>query len=332
MKKFHGLKLLGLVAILAFALVFIGLNFVQGQVTTKGKPDKPPGQDKGGKYTWSAVILDELGGIRGTTVDRYIELDVNGEMKNGWIYDDSESNVNVGVEIRRAPFSGVTKHWTRFYLEIFYPVQIDLDFVPFEAWVYPDTPDALSKYPGINSTEPWSMFDFMKNSYHPHSSYDKVYFKFNTDRSVDQNEIDYKQWPNNYHGYLDFLANISGPAPLAFKHVPCEDYYVFEYSYIEFGGSLPGDWWHGNGDYGYFERISENVWKVVVGMEKFPPYDYTSVQGVIDGDDAWATDWYNICVTQNANKKKTYSTYDTIFSAQGQFDIKFEILFIRTKI
>jgi hypothetical protein len=324
MKKFRSLRLLGLVTILALAFVFVGLSFVQGQV--KIQKGKPPWAKKQ-TYTWSAVILDaNESGLKAAAGDpeRYDST------LPGWVYEDSESNVNVGVEIRRAPFSGVTKHWTRFYLEIFDPVQIDLEFNPYDAWIYPDTPDALCKYPGGDSTDPWSMFDFMQNSDHPHPSYEKVYFKFNTDKSVDQNEIDYKQWPNNYHGYLDFLADISGPAPLAFERVPCEDYYVFPYSYIEFGGSLPGDWWHGNGDYGYFERISEDVWKVVVGMEKNPYYDYTIGPG--DGDDAWATDWYNICVTQNANKKKTYSTYAPIYSSQGIMDIKFEILFIRTKI
>jgi len=95
---------------------------------------------------------------------------------------------------------------------------------------------------------------------------------------------------------------------------------------------LPGDWWHGNGDYGYFDRISEDVWKVVVGMEKDPGgYDYTTQSG-IEGDDAWATDLYHICVPMQFNKKKTGSTYSPIYSTQGIMDIKFEILFIRTKI
>jgi len=47
MRKFRILKLFVLVCILAAALVFIGMNFVQAQSQTKGKPDKPP--DKGGK-------------------------------------------------------------------------------------------------------------------------------------------------------------------------------------------------------------------------------------------------------------------------------------------
>jgi hypothetical protein len=35
MKKFSGLKLLGLVAILAFAFIFVGLDFLQGEVTAR---------------------------------------------------------------------------------------------------------------------------------------------------------------------------------------------------------------------------------------------------------------------------------------------------------
>jgi len=199
MKKFRGLKVFGLVAIVTFALVFIGIEFVQGQAKTMGKPDKPPGKEKGEKYVWSAVILDGAKlGLKGKADDseRYDET------WPGWVYNDSESNVNVGVEIRKGPFSGVTKYWTRFYLEIFDPVQIDLEFVPLKALVFPETPLALCKYPEGDSTDPWSMFDFMQNSDHPHMSYEKVYFKFNTDSSVDQNKIDYKQWPNNYHKYL----------------------------------------------------------------------------------------------------------------------------------
>jgi hypothetical protein len=308
MKKFRGLKLFGLVAILAFAFVFVGINYAQG----KGKGKKPPKNNT--RYVWSAVILDGFG-IRGVEAERYDDT------WQGWVYEDSESNVNVGVEIRRAPFSGVTKHWTRFYLEIFDPVQIDLEFNPYDAWFYPDTPDAQCLYPGgYDSEDPMSMLYFMQDSFHPHSSYDKVHFRFNTDRSVDQNEIDYEQWINDYHGHLGFLSDIFGHAPMEFRPSTCEELNLFEYSHIEFGG----------GDYGYFERMSEDIWKVVVGMEKVPFHDYTFGQG--EEDDAWATDWYQICVETQINKKKKGVTYDAIFSSQGSMDIKFEILFIRTKI
>ena len=318
MKKVYDFRVLGFVAILAFVLVFIGHVFVQGQVTTKGKPAKPPGQDKAAKYTWSVVILDGPGlGLKGAAgdPDRYDAA------WPGWVYDDLESNVNAGVEIRRAPFDGVEKYWTRFYFEIFYPIQIDLNFIPYDAWFYPNTPDALCLYPGgYDSTDPMSMFYFMQDSYHPHPEYQNISFRFNIDRSVDQNEIDYQLWPDNYHEYLGFLSDIKGHSPNLFKPETCEELDLFEFSSIEFGG----------GDYGYFERIGEDTWKVVVGMEKNPFYDYSIGQG--EGDDAWSTDWYNICVETQINKNKTGVTYDAIFSAQGSMDILFEVLFIRTKI
>ena len=317
MKKFHDLKFFGLVAVLAVAMVFIVFSFVQGQVKTSGKPDKPPDKWRGEKYVWSAVILDGPGmGVKGAAGDdnRYDET------WQGWVYDESEANVNIGVEIRRAPFDGVDKYWTRFYLEIFYPVQIDFEFFPHGAQFYENTPNALCKYPGgYAEDDPSSMLYFLQDWPQPHPSYQKVLFTFGTDRSVNQNEVDYQQWMNNYHEYLGFSSNVSGPAPNYFKPKTCEDLELFEFSSIQFGG----------GDYGYFERIGEDIWKVVVGTEKDPFYDYTGGPG--EEDDAWATDWYNICVIQT-NKKKQSATYDAIFSSQGSLDIKFEILFVRTKI
>jgi len=302
------------VFILVVGLVFISIDFVQGQVETLGKP---PGKGRPVEYTWSAVVLEGPGfGLRGIDNLRY------DENWPGWIFEDFESNVNVGVEIRRAPFDGVEKYWARFYLEIFYPVQVDFDFIPYSAWFYPDTPEAMCKYPeNYDSTDPMSMLYFLQYSYHPHPIYEKVYFKFNTGRSVDQNEVDYEQW--NYHGHLGFLCDVKGTAPEAYSPVPCEEYELFEYSSIEFGADNDAD-----GDYGYFERIGEDVWKVVVGAEIYPPYDYTNGSG---DRNAWATDWYNVCVETQINKNKTASTYDAIFSSQGALDIKFEVLFIRTK-
>jgi hypothetical protein len=55
MEKIHNLKLFGLVACLAFALVFIGVDFIEGQVKTLGKPDKP---DKPGKTETEWIAFD----------------------------------------------------------------------------------------------------------------------------------------------------------------------------------------------------------------------------------------------------------------------------------
>ncbi len=61
MKKLLDLKLFGLVAILTVALVFIGVEFIESQVKTQGRPDKP---DKPGKTKteWIAFTGDLLGG------------------------------------------------------------------------------------------------------------------------------------------------------------------------------------------------------------------------------------------------------------------------------
>ncbi|MBA7641578.1 hypothetical protein ES703_49263 [subsurface metagenome] len=41
MKRFRNLKIFGLVAILTVSLVFIGVDFIESQVKTQGKPEKP---------------------------------------------------------------------------------------------------------------------------------------------------------------------------------------------------------------------------------------------------------------------------------------------------
>jgi len=58
MKKLLDLKLFGLVAILTVALVFIGVDFIESQVKTQGKPDKP-GKTK---TEWIAFTGDLKGG------------------------------------------------------------------------------------------------------------------------------------------------------------------------------------------------------------------------------------------------------------------------------
>jgi hypothetical protein len=314
MKKIHYLKFFGFLAILIFVLVFVGIDIVESQVKLLKKPPDLPSKDK---YVWSAVILDqgETGfGLRGMEAERYDST------YPGWVYEDTEPNVNVDVEIRSAPYDGETKYWTRFTLEIFNPVQIDLEFMPWDAWFYPDTPEAQCRYPGgYDPDVAFSMFDFMQASFHPHPEYYNFWIRFNTDRSVNPGDIDYEQW--TYHEIMKFLARINTPPMNLFKPETCEELNLSDYSTIEFGG----------GDYGFFERIDENTWIAVIGMEKNLP-DYYTGPGVISEDDAWATDWYQVCVETQINKKKSKISYDAIFSAQGQFDIKFAVLFIRTKI
>ncbi|MGD8540216.1 MAG: hypothetical protein PVI66_16000 [Candidatus Aminicenantes bacterium] len=305
MKKNLSFKLLSLITILTVILVFIGIDFVQGQVTTHGKP---PGKGKPGSYTWSAVILDGYG----IQVPEPYTYNV-GEYQ-GWLFNDSDPNVMVRVEIRSAPFDGVEKYWTRFHLELFPPIQIDLHIDIHEAHFYNERPDEeMCIYPedieGLYPKfDPYSMLRFMQRELHPHSEYESVYFRFNSALSVNQDEVDYRLWPNqHFHEHLKFLCDIFGRAPNMFKPATCEELNLFEYSHIEFGG---------DNEYGYIQRLDEDIWKVVgIGVDK----------------PGWATDWYQICELTEINKNKTSASYDAIFSSKGSMDIGFEILFIRTK-
>jgi len=58
MKKLLDLKLFGLVAILTVVLVFIGVDFMEGQVQTLAKPDKPgkPDNPKADQITFSGNL------------------------------------------------------------------------------------------------------------------------------------------------------------------------------------------------------------------------------------------------------------------------------------
>ena len=116
MKNFRGLKLLGLVTILAFALIFIVSIFVQGQVKIAKKPNKPPAQDE---YVWSAVILDGPFSIQGKGSHTY-----SGDEEAGWLYEDSVTNINVSGSVKAVGRSK-SPHLVRSYflIEIFYPIE-----------------------------------------------------------------------------------------------------------------------------------------------------------------------------------------------------------------
>jgi hypothetical protein len=319
MKNFHGLKILGLVTILAFVLVFVGLNFVQGQVSTKGKPDKPP---KGEEYAWKAVILDVSGSsIKGIGTSSYIpEVD-----QWGWFFSDSDPNINVRVETKRLNIHGDNKYCSRFYIEIFEKEQIDFDF-PFYNPVFDTDPPYQPRclYPGEIYPEdnPYSMFHFMMDELHPHPLYHWMGFRFSTGAAANQDEIDIENWTNQVLG--EFHFRIEGPAP----QYPCIESELFEYSNIigYAGDTILAD------DYGFFERIQENydnidIWKATVGRGS-DGTDYM-IPGFYDGD---GNDFYYICEEVAFNKKKTHVDDRAINSAYGRWDMKFEVLFIRTKI
>jgi len=324
MKKFRNLRLFVFASVFLFVLSLIVFNYAQSQVEIQ--KGKPPGKGKpGGGYTWSAVILDEPEngvGLQGLDPARYVVAD----NWTGWIYEDSEPNINVNVSCKGYPGGGETIYRSNFTLEIFNPVQVWLYLDPYQPWWYEDVPfpqnqfPQLSKYPGIDdSTDPWNMFNHMQISPQPAPEYHRFWITFRTEWSVNQSDVDYEQWA--YHGHMGFYARILGPPKNIDPRVLCEDRILFEYSSIEFSSAL---------DYGYFKRIDNDTWRVFVGQEEGSP-DFYNGQGELGVDDGVAYDNYDVCVPNQYHKKKTGSDILAIPSARGQFDIKFVILFIRTK-
>ena len=345
MKKRDRLKLLGFVGIITLAFVFIGLSLVQGQVMTKGKPAKPPGQDKEPEYAWSALILEgPMSSIQGegaNSADNYTYVDVNGDRYWGWLYGGSESNINFRV---RTVETGTQGTRSNFCFEIFYPVnegenlyQIDFiadnianqtaEFVTDPPNIDPDlNPGFTYKTcrfpvcggPGINCDDASCLFDFIQNWPHPFQGYEKVGVGFYSIFSFDLNEGDYENWAlfDKKNMWLDIVCRAQEIDDGDFKIPNLSDYNTVGFN--SGGEQYP---------YGYFERISPDVWKVVAGRD-------------ILGADLQYNDDINVNVDESyldfvweqyrKNKFKEVAAY--FYPTIGSCDMKFEVLFIRTQL
>lgn len=325
MKKNKNLKFFGLIAILTVALVFIGIDFVQGQVKTQGKPDKPPGKGKPEKYAWNAVILDGPFSIKGLGVP----IDIPEVGVDGWVLNDSDPNVNVWVEIREAG----SNYGAFFRIEIFYPAQIDFDyFLNQDAWPtaekiedaleYPELNEGITylpcRYPGcegeIDCSNPFCMFNFLLNHNHPHPAYKKVRLTLRTDWLDDPNVVDFERWTLYEDIGFQFRIDdgVIGSGGCEWL-VPPSDYNKIE-----------------GGEGAYCQRmvVDENtdIWKFVVGKDIYG-VDYPP------GSDkyGWIYEYYSDCVLAPFNKKKNITLPNGFFPTFGSFDMNSEILFIRTK-
>ncbi|UCG68007.1 MAG: hypothetical protein JSV09_09200 [Thermoplasmata archaeon] len=338
MEKFRGLRLFCFVTILTFALVFIGLNFVQGQVNTQGKPDKPPGLDKGPEYAWSVVILDGLFALQGGTGAAVYA----GDGGPGLLYDCSQPNIYSHMRVV-GPMQ--EQYRTSAVFEIYYPdstqgeVLYQIDFTgniqiynsyfvtEWPEFVDPDlNPDFYYK-PGrfpvcgdmrIDCGSPYSMFQFMENWEHPQPGYEKFRIDFYTEWFYDIAEGDYTQW-NEYERKKIALGIEIHPIGIDGPYSPSE------YNGIGFHTG----WW--DGEYGYIEKIpttdpNTDIWKVVFGKDmNGVPYD--------DAEDLNVTfdEWYWDYYSKQFNKKKAKEEINVFYPTYGDCDMQFEILFIRTK-
>jgi hypothetical protein len=336
MKKFRGLKLLGLVAFLSIALVFIGINYSHAQ--GKGKGKKPPAQDE---YVWSAVILDGPFSIQGRGENIY-----DGMGGHGSIYDPSVTNINVTGDVKAV---GRTKspHLVRSYflLEIFYPVEdetlyqiqftenisnknatfelnpppVDLDLNPDIYFKYLGFPLWGSAVDDPSERDALEIFDFLQNCDHPfdvgiNENYYKLELSFSSEWVDNLYDGTYDNWAIDdpkLMGYGGWLF-IEGQDADTFS-CDRDDYDPWHYHNIIGDAHFRGDEKWG-GWPGYIVRISEDIWKVVVvGRMCF-------------------NEEYGECVTKYFNKKRTMNQIEDFEPIYADCYMNFEVLFIRTKI
>ncbi len=105
MKKIHNLKLFGLVAFLAFALVIIGIDFIEGQVrTTRGKPENPnkgdhKTQDRPADVVFWNCCGDLSGGYRSAVSDTSPQIDSSTQTNTSHFANAKEKLISMGFNI-----------------------------------------------------------------------------------------------------------------------------------------------------------------------------------------------------------------------------------------
>jgi hypothetical protein len=323
-------------------LVFIGIDFAGGQVKTQDKPPSPPGKDgdEEAVYTWSAVILDGPFSLKGKGGYTY-----SGTEGDGWLYDDSVSNINVSNGVKAV---GRTKspHLVRsyFFLEIFYPVQgeslyqvdftenisnenaefvdnpppLDMNLNPgafFKYLGFPLWGSAVADPTGRSASE---IFDFLQNCDHPYSvgvsenyyivdlHFSSTWFDNLSDGTYDNWDVDDPK-PMGFGGWLAIKGQNTSD-----RYCDHDDDYNPWYCHNIYGDShiRENEGW--GGWPGYIVRMSENTWKVVV-------------DGQMRLNEA-----YGECMTTYFNKNRTMQRVEHIEPIHADCYMNFEILFIRT--
>lgn len=347
MGKFRSLRLFGLVSILSFALVFIGFNFVQGQVKTQ---DKPPGKNKPPEYVWSVVIVDGPFALQGGAgAEEYTDGGVT-----GLLYDCSQPNINSYMRVV-GPMQ--EQYRTSALFELYYPditqgeVSYQVNFTEYlqvwdelayfvtepPTWLYSPpidpvlNPDLFDEYGNflykrsrfpecgllIDCGLPTSIFNFLKGLSHPYPGYEKFRIDFYTEWFNEIAQGDYTQWVEYDKkkiglGIEIHPIGIDGPySPSVYNGVGFHTY-------------------RGDG-YGYIERIPSpnpdtDIWRVVFGRD-------TSGTPFNTKEDLNVTfdEWYNEIILALINKKKAKEERRLLYSTYADCDMQFELLFIRTK-
>lgn len=175
MRTIRKLSFLGILAVAIAVLFLVGISFVQAQVTSRGKPVKPPGKpDKNGeKVTWAVQIPEESWNLKGMYDDPLYEYVNNGK------------DIIVSMERKGWKTQGES---AVYYILLFKLVNPTNKYVLFNDVIlndYEELGDRICVFPGIcSSTNPDCLYCFL-NQQHPYSNpdpnpedYDHVYIKF----------------------------------------------------------------------------------------------------------------------------------------------------------
>ncbi|MFC2166089.1 hypothetical protein ACFLT2_13970 [Acidobacteriota bacterium] len=251
--------------------------------------------------------------------------------QDGWRFDDSDENVRVFAEIRgpvQSQYSAV------FIIEIYNPVQIEFGDIPNPFVEFNLDPPGLQnpelnvdyvykscRYPGCEDefcrSDPNCILNFMQNYPHPYEGYERMWFHIHSKWSYDLNEVDFEKWTvyDNLGFWLEFKAEGGVGIKCSESDLPVYNDFGFDDQTRE---------------YGYFEKIQEeddniDIWRVVAGKS------HGGVDYVADPDkNVHLASYYVDCVYEK-KKNRTVKVSDGFVPTVGHCDMRFEILFIRTK-
>ena len=174
MRTIRKLSFLGVLAVAIAVLFLVGISFVQAQVTTRGKPDKPPGKpDKDGeKVTWAVQIPGMSLNLKGMYDDD----------ESPYVYANNNDDVIVSVERkgwRAAGESGI------YYILLFKLVNPTGNWIEFNGvnlnLLYSNLAEKICALPGNCDPIAPDCLQCFLNQQHPYynsEDYDHVYIKF----------------------------------------------------------------------------------------------------------------------------------------------------------
>ena len=322
MKKFHELKLIGLVSIFVAALVFVGINFVQA----KRKP--------GPEYLWRAIILQDkedpevpVGNLLGERTR--LDSDEYYPEYFGYIYIDNddprEDADNIRISANNIQYMQRGKPrtiYSVFWFDIISPNKVELIGLNLEDGdLDPDLENSCGFPNSEGQNPPDCLLEFL-NGLHPMDyGYERIYFSFTSPCDFD---YEYQPVPGRIKMKMSFkIASLDDDCT---DDGICDNHSVWGVAHgcspnytSECGSCLeePPDI--------YLERMHEDVWRIFVETN-FDMQDTDRIE-----ERYWDTDFVYEKIGKSGKTRQT--TKRRLLSPTWiQSHMAFEIIFIRTKI